>query len=51
MKITVELDYSKHTIEVDRNDLSYSEFMEIIEGMSYSMGYPHRVIKMWFEEQ
>ena len=51
MKITVEHYDSKHTIEIDRNDLSYAEFMEIIEKISYSMGYPHTVIKMWFEEQ
>lgn len=51
MKITVEQYNSKHTIEVDRNDLSYKEFMEIIEKISYSMGYPDAVIKLWFDEQ
>lgn len=50
MKITVEHYDQKISIETDYDDLSYEDFMDLIEKISYSLGYPVDLIKEWFEE-
>ena len=50
MKITVEHYDQKISIETDYDDLSYEDFMDLIEKISYSLGYPVDMIKEWFEE-
>lgn len=50
MKITVEHYDQKISIETDYDDLSYEDFMDLIEKISYSLGYPVNLIKEWFEE-
>ena len=50
MKITVEHYDKKISVETKHDDLSYEEFMEFIEKISYSLGYPVDTIKEWFEE-
>ena len=50
MKITVEHYDQKISIETDYDDLTYEDFMDLIEKISYSLGYPVDMIKEWFEE-
>ena len=50
MKITVEHYDQKISIETDYDDLTYEDFMDLIEKISYSLGYPVDLIKEWFEE-
>ena len=50
MKITVEHYDQKISIETDYDDLTYEDFMELIEKISYSLGYSVDTIKEWFEE-
>ena len=50
MKITVEHYDQKISIETDYDDLLYEDFMDLIEKISYSLGYPVDMIKEWFEE-
>ena len=50
MKITVEHYDKKISIETDYDDLTYEDFMDLIEKISYSLGYPVDTIKEWFEE-
>ena len=50
MKITVEHYGQKISIETDYDDLTYEDFMDLIEKISYSLGYPVDMIKEWFEE-
>lgn len=50
MKITVEHYNQKISIETDHDDLTYEDFMDLIEKLSYSLGYNVDTIKEWFEE-
>lgn len=50
MKITVEHYNQKISIETDHDDLTYEDFMDLIEKVSYSLGYNVDTIKEWFEE-
>lgn len=50
MKITVEQYEQKLSIETGHDDLTYSEFMDLIEKISYSLGYSSKSISEWFEE-
>lgn len=50
MKITVEHYDQKISVETDYDDLTYEDFMELIEKISYSLGYSANTIKEWFEE-
>ena len=45
MKITVEHYDQKISIETDYDDLLYEDFMDLIEKISYSLGYPVDTIK------
>ena len=51
MKITVEHYDEKVSVETKQDDLSYDEFMELIEKISYSLGYGVDAIKEWFKEE
>ena len=50
MKVTVEQYDQKISVETKHDDLSYEEFMELIEKISYSLGYGVDTVKEWFEE-
>lgn len=50
MKVTVEQYDQKISVETKYDDLSYEEFMELIEKISYSLGYGVDSIKEWFKE-
>lgn len=50
MKITVEHYDQKISVETNHDDLTYEDFMELIEKISYSLGYDVGTIKEWFEE-
>lgn len=51
MKITVEHYDQKISVETKQDDLSYEEFMDLIEKISYSLGYGVDTIKEWFKEE
>ena len=50
MKVTVEQYDQKISVETKHDDLSYEEFMDLIEKISYSLGYGVDTVKEWFEE-
>ena len=50
MKITVEHYDQKISVETDHDDLTFNEFMDLIEKLSYSLGYSVDTIKEWFKE-
>ena len=50
MKITIEHYDEKISVETNHDDLTYEDFMELIEKISYSLGYDVGTIKEWFEE-
>ena len=50
MKITVEHYNEKISVETNHDDLTFCDFMDLIEKLSYSLGYPVDVIKEWFNE-
>ena len=51
MKITIERYEQIHSIETKHDDLQYCEFMELIEKISHSLGYPANQIWEWYREQ
>ena len=51
MKITIEQYEKIYTIETKHDDLTYCEFMELIEKISHSLGYPSETIAEWHKEQ
>ena len=50
MKITVEHYDQKISVETDHDDLTFNDFMDLIEKLSYSLGYSVDTIKEWFKE-
>ncbi len=50
MKVTVEHYDQKVSVETKHDDLTYEDFMELIEKISYSLGYDVDTIKEWFKE-
>ena len=50
MKVTVEHYDEKVSIETNHDDLTYEEFMDLIEKISYSLGYGVDTVKAWFKE-
>jgi hypothetical protein len=50
MKITVEQYDKKISVETNHDDVTYSDFMSLIERLSYSLGYGGDTIKEWFNE-
>mgnify|MGYP003144252815 CR=1 FL=1 len=50
MKVTVEQYDQKISVETKHDDLSYEEFMDLIEKISYSLGYGVDTVKEWFQE-
>jgi hypothetical protein len=50
MKVTVEHYDEKVSVETKHDDLTYEDFMELIEKISYSLGYDVDTIKEWFKE-
>ena len=50
MKITVEQYDRKISVETNHDDVTYSDFMDLIESLSYSLGYSVDTIKEWFNE-
>ena len=51
MKITVEHYDEKISVEVGHDDLSFKDFMDLVERICYSVGYPHETIKEWFNNE
>ncbi len=51
MKITIEHYDQKISVETNHDDLTYEDFMELIEKLSYSLGYSVDAIKEWFNEE
>ena len=45
MKVTVEHYDEKVSVETKHDDLTYEDFMELIEKISYSLGYDVDTIK------
>ena len=50
MKVTVEHYDEKVSVETKHDDLTYEDFMELIEKISYSLGYDVDTIKERFKE-
>ena len=50
MKVTVEQYDQKISIETKHDDLTYEDFMDLIEKISYSLGYGVDTVKEWFQE-
>ena len=50
MKITVEQYDQKVSVETNHDDVTYRDFMDLIERLSYSLGYGSDTIKEWFNE-
>ena len=50
MKVTVEQYDQKISVETNHDDLKYEDFIELIEKISYSLGYSVDTIKEWFKE-
>lgn len=50
MKVTVEHYDQKISVETKHDDLTFEEFMELIEKISYSLGYGVDAVKEWFQE-
>lgn len=50
MKITVEFYDQKVSVETNHDDVTYNDFMDLIEKLSYSLGYDINTIKEWFNE-
>jgi hypothetical protein len=50
MKVTVEQYDQKISVVTNHDDLKYEDFMELIEKISYSLGYSVDTIKEWFKE-
>ena len=51
MKITVEHYNEKVSIETDHDDVTFDEFVILIERLSYCIGYHHDVIQERFNEE
>lgn len=51
MKITIEHYEQIHSIETKYDDLTYCEFMELIERISHSLGYSSENILEWYRDQ
>lgn len=51
MKITVEHYDKKISVETNYDDLRYEDFMDLIEKISYSLGYSVDTIKEWFNQE
>ena len=50
MKVTVEQYDQKISVETKHDDLTYEDFMDLIEKISYSLGYGVDTVKEWFQE-
>ena len=51
MKITVEHYDEKISVEVGHDDLSFKDFMDLIERICYGVGYHDGTIKEWFDNE
>ena len=50
MKITVEHYDEKVSIETEHDDISFENFMDLVERICHSVGYHDETIKEWFEK-
>jgi hypothetical protein len=48
MKITVEHYDEKVSIETEHDDVSFEDFMDLIERICHGIGYHDETIKEWF---
>ena len=48
MKITVEHYDEKVSIETEHDDVSFQDFMDLIQRISYGVGYHEETINEWF---
>ena len=51
MKITVEHYDEKVSIERENDDLSFTEFMELVKKISHAVGYADETINEWFNNE
>jgi len=50
MKITVEHYDEKISIEVGNDDVTFEEFMQLVEKVAHGIGYHTSAINEWFNE-
>ena len=50
MKITVEHYDEKVSIETEHDDISFENFMDLVERICHRVGYHDETIKEWFEK-
>ena len=50
MKITVEHYDEKVSIERENDDLSFTEFMELVRKVAHGAGYSGETIEEWFNQ-
>jgi len=51
MKITVEHYDEKVSIERENDDLSFTEFMELVKKVAHAVGYADGTIDEWFNQE
>ena len=51
MKITVEHYDEKVSIERENDDLSFTEFMELVRKVAHSVGYAAGTVDEWFNQE
>ena len=51
MKITVEHYDEKVSIERENDDLSFTEFMELVKKIAHGVGYADETINEWFDNK
>lgn len=50
MKITVEHYDEKVSIETKHDDITFEEFMELVQKITHAIGYHTNTINEWFNE-
>jgi hypothetical protein len=50
MKITVEHYDEKVSIERENDDLSFTEFMELVRKLAHGVGYASGTVEEWFNQ-
>lgn len=51
MKITVEQYDEKVSIETKHDDLTLTDFMELVRKLAHGLGYSSKSVDEWFEEE